>query len=183
MRLPIGSSTSSSRRFRSSAGARSRRRISFPEHRASTTRLSATPRRSATGSPTGCWCARGRRPSAQSSAARELLTVESRQSYYTDERASQFDPNYAYGTGFRPPSPYSPVSLTARAAPTVPIGIDFRMEYDPTVTAEIEAARVRPQRRDAHADDRNYDRLEPPGLRRQQQPASVRTTTSTTARR
>ncbi len=58
-----------------------------------------------------------------------------RQSYYTDERASQFDPNYSYGTGFRPPSPYSPVSLTARAAPTLPIGIDFRMEYDPTAAA------------------------------------------------
>ncbi len=79
---------------------------------------------------------KGTSPDAESSAARELLTVNLRQSYYTDARASQFDPSYSYGTGFRPPSPYSPVSLTARAAPTLPIGIDFRMEYDPTVTAE-----------------------------------------------
>ena len=78
---------------------------------------------------------KGTSPDAESSAARELLTVNLRQSYYTDERASQFDPNYSYGTGFRPPSPYSPVSLTARAAPTLPIGIDFRLEYDPTVAA------------------------------------------------
>jgi LPS-assembly protein len=79
---------------------------------------------------------KGSAPEEQSGAARELLTVNLRQSYYTDERASQFDPSYSYGTGFRPPSPFSPISLTARAAPTLPIGIDFRLEYDPTSTAE-----------------------------------------------
>ena len=79
---------------------------------------------------------KGASPDDQSGAARELLTVNLRQSYYTDERASQFDPSYSYGTGFRKPSPFSPVSLTARAAPTIPIGIDFRLEYDPTSQAE-----------------------------------------------
>lgn len=79
---------------------------------------------------------KGGSPEEQGGAPRELLTVNIRQSYYTDERASQFDPSYSYGTGFRRPSPFSPISLTARAAPTVPIGIDFRAEYDPTSQAE-----------------------------------------------
>ena len=78
----------------------------------------------------------GGSPEEQGGSPRELLTINLRQSYYTDERASQFDPNFSYGTGFRKPSPFSPVSLTARAAPTVPIGIDFRLEYDPTSQAE-----------------------------------------------
>jgi hypothetical protein len=78
----------------------------------------------------------GDSPEEQGGSPRELLTVNIRQSYYTDERASQFDPSYSYGTGFRKPSPFSPVSLTARAMPTIPIGIDFRLEYDPTSQAE-----------------------------------------------
>jgi LPS-assembly protein len=72
----------------------------------------------------------------QSGSPRDLLTVNLRQSYYTDDRASQFDSSYSYGYQYRKPSPFSPVSLTARAAPTEPIGIDFRLEYDPTSAAE-----------------------------------------------
>jgi LPS-assembly protein len=72
----------------------------------------------------------------ETSGPRELLTVNVRQSYYTDERASQFDTSYSYGQQYRKPSPFSPISLSARAAPTVPVGIDFRMEYDPTKEAE-----------------------------------------------
>ena len=73
---------------------------------------------------------------AEAGGPRELLTVNLRQSYYTDERASQFDSSYSYGYQYRKPSPFSPISLTARAAPTVPIGVDFRLEYDPTSAAE-----------------------------------------------
>ena len=79
---------------------------------------------------------KGGSPEEQGGSARELLTVNLRQTYYTDERASQFDPSFSYGTGFRKPSPFSPVSLTARATPTIPVGIDFRLEYDPTSQAE-----------------------------------------------
>jgi len=66
----------------------------------------------------------------------EMLTVNVRQSYYTDATASQFDPSYSYGNQYRKPSPFSPVSITARGAPTDTIGVDFRMEYDPTSDAE-----------------------------------------------
>ena len=51
----------------------------------------------------------------QSGAPREMLNVSVRQSYYTDERASRFDTSYSYGYGNRPPSPFSPISLVARA--------------------------------------------------------------------
>jgi len=67
----------------------------------------------------------------QAGAPRELLNVSIRQSYYTDAKASQYDPSYSYGYGVRPPSPYSPVSLVARATPTEPMAIDYRLEYDP----------------------------------------------------
>ncbi len=77
----------------------------------------------------------GSSPDQQSASPRELLTVNLRQSYYTDERASQFDSSYSFGNQFRKPSPFSPISLTARGAPTLPIGVDFRLEYDPTSEA------------------------------------------------
>ena len=71
----------------------------------------------------------------QAGAPRELLNVSLRQSYYTDERASQFDPAYGYGYLFRPASPFSPISLVARGTPIDPVVVDFRMEYDPTFQA------------------------------------------------
>jgi hypothetical protein len=71
----------------------------------------------------------------QTGAPREVLNIAIRQSYYTDERASQFDPSYGYGYLFRPPSPFSPISLVARGTPIDPVVVDFRMEYDPTFQA------------------------------------------------
>ena len=70
----------------------------------------------------------------QAGAPRELLNVSVRQSYYTDETASTFDQSYSYGFGSRPPSAFSPISLTARATPTTPLAIDYRVEYDPIAT-------------------------------------------------
>ncbi len=67
---------------------------------------------------------------AQAGSPQELLNVSVRQSYYTDERASQFDPAYGYSQG-RPASPFSPISVSARAVPTQPMAVDFRLEYDP----------------------------------------------------
>jgi hypothetical protein len=64
-------------------------------------------------------------------APREMLNVSIRQTYYTDSAASQFDTSYSYGSGYRRPSAFSPVSLNARAMPTTPLGVDLRVEYDP----------------------------------------------------
>ena len=67
---------------------------------------------------------------AQAGSPQELLSVALRQSYYTDERASLYDPAYGYSQG-RPPSPFSPISVSARAMPLQPMAVDFRLEYDP----------------------------------------------------
>ncbi|HEX8027371.1 MAG TPA: putative LPS assembly protein LptD [Vicinamibacterales bacterium] len=67
----------------------------------------------------------------QSGAPREYLNVSVRQTYYTDANASRYDTSYSYGFNSRAPNAYSPISLNARATPTVPLGIDYRLEYDP----------------------------------------------------
>jgi len=67
----------------------------------------------------------------QSGAPRELLSVSVRQTYYTDENASQFDNSYTYGFQYRNPNAFSPISFTARAIPIMPLMIDYRVEYDP----------------------------------------------------
>ncbi len=66
----------------------------------------------------------------QSGAPRELLSVQMRQTYYTDENASRFDNSYSYGYAYRAPSAFSPISLTARATPLAPLALDYRVEYD-----------------------------------------------------
>jgi hypothetical protein len=71
----------------------------------------------------------------QSGAPRELLSMQLRQSYYTDAAASRFDTSYSYGFNNRAPSAFSPISLTARATPTDPLAIDYRLEYDPNATS------------------------------------------------
>ena len=71
-----------------------------------------------------------------SSAPREMLSVALKQSYYTDDRASQYDTGYSFGYLNRPPSPYSPIALIARATPTQLTAVDFRLEYDPVAGAQ-----------------------------------------------
>ncbi|MGE0813105.1 MAG: LPS-assembly protein LptD [Vicinamibacterales bacterium] len=78
---------------------------------------------------------KGAQPGAPSAAApRELLTASLSQSYYSDEQASQFDPNYrsSYAdTGtVRRPSKYSPVALTVRSQAAANLGTNLRAEYD-----------------------------------------------------
>jgi hypothetical protein len=68
---------------------------------------------------------------AQAGAPRELLNVSVRQSYYSDANASKFDTNYSYGYNNRAANPFSPISMVARATPTAPLAIDYRIEYDP----------------------------------------------------
>jgi hypothetical protein len=67
----------------------------------------------------------------QAGAPREFLNVSIRQTYYTDANASKYDQSYTYGFNNRAPNAFSPISLVARATPTLPLGIDYRMEYDP----------------------------------------------------
>jgi LPS-assembly protein len=66
----------------------------------------------------------------QASAPREMLNVSLRQTYYTDENAAKFDQSYSYGFNNRI-SAFSPIALVARALPTTPLAIDYRVEYDP----------------------------------------------------
>jgi LPS-assembly protein len=72
----------------------------------------------------------------QTGSPRELLNVSVRQTYYTDANASTFDNSYSYGFAQRDPNPFSPISLTARATPTDPLAIDYRLEYDPVPVNE-----------------------------------------------
>jgi hypothetical protein len=71
---------------------------------------------------------------ALSSAPRDLLVATLSQSYYTDQRASRFDPTYqsSYidGGGGRPPSNFSPVALNVRSQPLAAVGTTLRLEYD-----------------------------------------------------
>lgn len=59
----------------------------------------------------------------------EILTVSIGQTYYTDERASQFDRRYqsSYGSA---PSRFSPLTIQARAWPLERVNAQFRAEYD-----------------------------------------------------
>jgi LPS-assembly protein len=62
--------------------------------------------------------------------SREILSVGIGQTYYSNERASQFDPSYATSFTNSRPNKFSPVALTARGAPTDEINATFRAEFD-----------------------------------------------------
>jgi LPS-assembly protein len=69
------------------------------------------------------------------SVAREILTVDVNQSYYSDSRASIYDAQYQSASGqlystYQPPSPYSPVQISVTGRPTDAASVQFRMEYD-----------------------------------------------------
>ena len=66
---------------------------------------------------------------------REILTVDVSQTYYTNSLAARYDPQYqssfnglyAYDV---PPSPFSPVQISATARASDTTSAQFRMEYD-----------------------------------------------------
>ena len=66
----------------------------------------------------------------RSNQAREIANVTVFQSYYSDERASQYDPSFGSSFTGRPPSNFSPIALGARVAPTDRINGALRLEYD-----------------------------------------------------
>lgn len=73
--------------------------------------------------------------------AREFLNVSISQSYYTDERATQYDPAYLYSFQGLPTSKFTPVSLVVRATPAADVSGSFRMEYS-TASDEIISMRA-----------------------------------------
>ena len=64
------------------------------------------------------------------SQAQEIVTVDLRQSYYTDARSSQNDPQYNSGYNTTP-SKFSPLALSVRTSPTQAFNTTFRAELDP----------------------------------------------------
>lgn len=66
----------------------------------------------------------------QTSQAQEIVAFEVTQSYYTDARASQFDPRFATANIGGPPSKFSPVALILRATPAQAVNANVRAEID-----------------------------------------------------
>ena len=66
----------------------------------------------------------------ETSSAREILTIDVNQTYYTDEFASQYDYNYSTGFRGRPPSLFSPLSISVNGGPGDAINAGLRLEYD-----------------------------------------------------
>jgi LPS-assembly protein len=66
----------------------------------------------------------------QTSHAREIVTVQFLQTYYTDQRAAQFDPRYSTSFSGTPPSNFSPVALIVRAFPADNLTATFNADYD-----------------------------------------------------
>jgi LPS-assembly protein len=64
--------------------------------------------------------------------SREFLNVSLTQAYYTDERATLYDPAYmsSFMAGMEP-SKFTPVALQARATPAAGTNGSFRLEWDP----------------------------------------------------
>ena len=64
------------------------------------------------------------------SVPREILSATIMQSYYTDDRAAQYDRSFRTSFNNTPPNNYSPVSIFVRASPTQSIGGTLRAEID-----------------------------------------------------
>jgi LPS-assembly protein len=64
------------------------------------------------------------------SQAQEILNVELRQSYYSDEQSAQFDLQYQTGYNSPVPSNFSPLALTVRATPARALYGTLRADFD-----------------------------------------------------
>lgn len=62
--------------------------------------------------------------------AQEIATLDITQSYYSDDRASQFDTAFATSIAGAAPSRYSPVAIGVRVAPTTSVNTSLRAEVD-----------------------------------------------------
>lgn len=72
-----------------------------------------------------------RRRGEASGTAREILSVQVGQTYYSDERASQFDYNYSTGFTGAVANKLSNVKVSLRAAPADGVNATMRLEYNP----------------------------------------------------
>ena len=61
---------------------------------------------------------------------REFLNVSVSQAYYSDERATQYDPAYTSSFYGLAPNKFTPISLQVRVTPATRANGSFRMEYD-----------------------------------------------------
>jgi LPS-assembly protein len=71
-----------------------------------------------------------RRRIGQATRAQEIVNVELRQSYYSDERSAQFDRDYSTSYSAAPPSHFSPLALSVRATPSASLNGTLRAEVD-----------------------------------------------------
>jgi LPS-assembly protein len=71
-----------------------------------------------------------KRQGAAGASAREILGFSLGQTYYSDDRASQYDLNYSTSFSGQAPAKLSPIRLVVRASPSGEINGAFRMEYD-----------------------------------------------------
>lgn len=71
---------------------------------------------------------------AKKEVSREIVSVGVAQTYYTDDRAAQYDRNYQSSYSETAlPTKFSPVLVTTRVSPTDRLSGEFRTEWDPTV--------------------------------------------------
>lgn len=75
------------------------------------------------------------KPAGDDAVSRNLLTASVQQTYYTNEASSQFDPSYSTSFLGRPPSAYSPISISTSFEPVATASITSRIEYDPIISA------------------------------------------------
>ncbi|MGE5361633.1 MAG: LPS-assembly protein LptD [Bacteroidales bacterium] len=71
-----------------------------------------------------------RKRAGGAAAAREILNVGISQTYYSNARASQFDPHYGSAFGNAPAYNFSPVAITARTSPADGVNATLRAEVD-----------------------------------------------------
>ncbi|MES1254422.1 MAG: hypothetical protein ABUS56_02360, partial [Acidobacteriota bacterium] len=71
----------------------------------------------------------------QLAQAREVVTVDLQQTYYTNDLASTVDRQYQTSNSGTTPSNFSPIALSARAQPTNDFNATFRAEFDATYLA------------------------------------------------
>jgi hypothetical protein len=71
-----------------------------------------------------------KRRRGQTRQAREIIGVDLTQTYYTDQRAAQYDPRYETSLTGAPPSHFSPIALSVRVVPTNDLNFSTRAEFD-----------------------------------------------------
>jgi LPS-assembly protein len=75
------------------------------------------------------------KPAGDKAVSRNLLNVSVHQTYYTDPLTSQVDPSYTTSFLGRPPSAFSPVSISTNFTPAVGSRVNARIEFDPIISA------------------------------------------------